>query len=146
MKKYELTNKIFKYKGRTLHIIKALIDFSDVKKGDLGGYVESEDNLSHKGECWIYGNAKVYDNAEVFGNAWVGGNAKVYGNARVCDDAWVCVNAKASGDILLCGGGSYGSRPVLYFKNNELGFRLVENNLFSRHMFTNRNAMQLLLF
>ena len=31
----------------------------NVKEGDIGGYIESEDNLSQAGTCWIYDEAKV---------------------------------------------------------------------------------------
>lgn len=74
--KYELTDEIIELGGRTLYRIKALKDFGDVKAGDLGGYVESEDNLSHEGTCWIYHNAKVYDNVRV------ANNAKVFDSSR----------------------------------------------------------------
>lgn len=40
MKKYELTNETKLFNGVTLHRIKALKDFGNVKKCDLGGYVE----------------------------------------------------------------------------------------------------------
>ena len=75
MKKYELTDETIEVYGTALHRIKALKDFGNVKKGELGGYVESERNLSQEGNCWVYGNAEVYDNAEVCGNAKVFGNA-----------------------------------------------------------------------
>lgn len=48
--------------------IRATKDFSDVKIGDLGGFVQNESNLSHKGNCWIYDESKVYDRAIVKGN------------------------------------------------------------------------------
>ncbi len=95
MKKYELTTNTIEVNGVTLYQIRALRDFRDVKEGDLGGYVQSEDNLSHDGNCWIYhnarvygnaevfGNSRVYDNAWVFGNAWIHGNTCVYGNAKI---------------------------------------------------------------
>lgn len=74
-KKFELTEEfIINNSGIKLYRIKALKDFSDVKKGDLGGYVLVERNLSQ------FGNAQVY------GNAWICGNAKVYGYAQVSDD------------------------------------------------------------
>ena len=38
-KKYELTDETVKGYGHTLHRIKALKDFGDVKKGDLGGFI-----------------------------------------------------------------------------------------------------------
>lgn len=60
MKKYELlTNDTINLAGRTLYRIKALRDFGNVKKGDLGGYVEKEENLSHNGSAWVYGAAEL---------------------------------------------------------------------------------------
>lgn len=49
--------------GKKLYRIEALKDFGDVKAGDLGGYIECEDNLSRDGNAWVGGNARVYDNA-----------------------------------------------------------------------------------
>jgi hypothetical protein len=67
MKKYELTEEKIETFGKTLYRIKALINFSDVKEGDFGGYVEGEHNLSHSGDCWISGNAKISGNAAISG-------------------------------------------------------------------------------
>ena len=115
MKKYELTDETIDVSGTTLHRIKALKDFGNVKKGELGGYVESERNLSQEGNCWVCGNAKVCGdaevcgNAKVCGNAWVFGNAEVYGNAKVYGNAWVfgnaevCGNAKVNGNAWVYG-------------------------------------------
>lgn len=57
--------------GKKLFRIKALVDIEEygVKKGDLGGWIEKEDNLSQSGNAWIFGEAKVYDDAEVSGDA-----------------------------------------------------------------------------
>ena len=65
-KKYKLTNEIINVDGYTFYRIEALRDFSDVKKGDKGGFVENEENLSQNGDCWVYNNAKVFDNAKVY--------------------------------------------------------------------------------
>ena len=115
-KKYKLTDETINVNGKTLYRIKSLKDFGNVKKGDKGGFVEKEENLSQSGDCWVYDNAKVYNNAkvfdyadiygnaEIFGNAIVSGNARVYGNAKVYhyamvyDDAEVCDNAIISGN------------------------------------------------
>ncbi|WP_164683489.1 hypothetical protein [Streptococcus hyointestinalis] len=87
MKKYELLKDDTKImSGRTLYRIKALRDFGNVEKGDLGGYIESENNLSHYGNAWVYDNARVFDNARVCDNAEVFGDAEVYGDARVKSD------------------------------------------------------------
>ena len=115
-KKYKLTDETINVNGKTLYRIKSLNDFGNMKKGDKGGFVEKEENLSQSGDCWVYDNAKVYNNAkvfdyadiygnaEIFGNAIVSGNARVYGNAKVYhyamvyDDAEVCDNAIISGN------------------------------------------------
>jgi hypothetical protein len=65
MKKYELTTECKEFLGRKLYRIKALTFFSDVKEGDLGGWIEKEENLSQEGSTWVYGNATVYGNAEI---------------------------------------------------------------------------------
>ena len=103
MKKYELTDDTVTAKGRTLHRIKALKSFSDVEEGELGGYVEREDNLDQSGDAWVCGNAWVSGDARVCGNAWVSGNALVYGDALVSGDALVYGNALVYGDAWVSG-------------------------------------------
>ena len=60
MKKYELTTSTKTVLGRKLFQIKALVSFEDVEVGDLGGYIEKEDNLDHNGNAWILGDACVF--------------------------------------------------------------------------------------
>ncbi|MDD9334284.1 MAG: hypothetical protein PV354_11755, partial [Bartonella sp.] len=64
-KKYEFTNETKQVGDVTLYRIRALRDFGDVKAGDLGGFIEKEDNLSHDGNCWVYDKARVFQNARV---------------------------------------------------------------------------------
>ena len=109
--KYKLTNNKKDVCGRTLYQIEALKDFGNIKKGDLGGWIEREDNLSQDDNCWVSGNAwvsgdaRVYENAQVFENAWVldnarvSGDAEVSGNARVSGDAQVSGNARLSANL-----------------------------------------------
>ena len=93
MKKFELTAEfVTNVFGKKLFRIKALVAFGNVEKGELGGFIEKEDNLSHDGDAWVSGDAWVYGNAQVSGNAQVYGNAQVSGNARVSG------NAQVSGD------------------------------------------------
>ena len=109
MKKYELTTNTKMCFGRKLYQIKALKDFGDVKAGDLGGYIEKEENLSQDGIAWVfgnayvYGNARVYDDAYVYGNTLISGNAQVFGNAYVYDNAQVFGNAYVFGDAKVFG-------------------------------------------
>lgn len=80
MKKFELTTESIYLLGTKLFRIKALVTFGCVKKGELGGFVEKEENLDHTGSAWIFGNAKVLGNALVHGDEEVSGNAEVSGN------------------------------------------------------------------
>lgn len=80
-KKFELTDEfIINDLGIKLYRIKALKDFSDVKKGDFGGYIQRERNLSQLGKAWIYDNAKVFNEACVYGDACVYGNTRFFGD------------------------------------------------------------------
>ena len=104
MKKFELTAEfVTNVFGEKLFRIKALVAFGNVEKGELGGFIEKEDNLSHDGNAWVYGDAQVSGNARVYGNAWVSGNAQVYGDARVYGNAWVYGDARVSGDAQVYG-------------------------------------------
>ena len=107
-KKYELIPS----DKEGLYRIKALKDFNDVKKGDIGGYVEGEKNLSQLGDCWIYDNAVVRDNAVVVGNAKVCDNARIRGHSVVQHDAVVRGNANVSGDAIISS-----DRDYIVFKN-----------------------------
>ena len=79
--------------GNMLRIIalKRLGEFDQVVKGDRGGLIEKEENLSQEGDCWVFedaqvsGNAQVYEDAFILESACVSGNAKVYGNAWVTE-------------------------------------------------------------
>ena len=75
MKKFELTTNTKMFLGKKLFQIKALISFGDVKAGELGGYIEKEENLSQTGDAWVFDNARVSGDARVSGNAWVTDNA-----------------------------------------------------------------------
>ncbi|OQB41012.1 MAG: hypothetical protein BWY04_01108 [candidate division CPR1 bacterium ADurb.Bin160] len=105
-KKYELieTNCNSDYR------IKALKDFQlitgeMVKKGDLGGLVDGEHNLSQEGNCWIsyyagaFGKSSVKDNAILkdysgaFDNSTVSGNAVMNGDSKAYDHSTISGNA-----------------------------------------------------
>ena len=98
-KKYEMikvNDKLYK--------IRALRNFGDVKKGDWGGYIQKEENLSHFGNCWVYNEASVRGNAKVSGNAKVKDNAFVFDSAIVGAAAIVSERAVIRGhaEVLGC--------------------------------------------
>ena len=106
-KKFRLTEEVKIYNGVELHRIEALKDFSNVKKGDKGGWVQYESNLSQQGNCWIYGNAIVRDNARVSNDAiishsaYICDNAIIGFNAHIGDSAVVRDNAFIGGETVI---------------------------------------------
>lgn len=101
-RKYELLEDDYILVGlRKLYRIRALRDFRDVKFGDLGGYIECEDNLSHKGSCWVYQEAKVYDHAAIVDSAQIRGFAKIRGYALVKNRASVYGLSEVYGNAVI---------------------------------------------
>ena len=93
-KKYILTDETIQFNGKTLYRIKAIKNFGNVKDGDLGGWVESINNLSQFNNCWIYNEAKAMDKARVSGNGKLLGNVIISGNVNVHGNAWYCITQK----------------------------------------------------
>ena len=142
-KKYKLTDETIKLNGVTLYRIEALKYFGEIKKGDKGGFIESENNLAHEGDAWVsdnahvYGNACVFDNSQVYGNAFVSGYAQVYGdafvygnawlydNTRVCGYARVADNARVYGDANVCDDSSVFGSALVYDNAHVYGDALV---------------------
>lgn len=115
-KKYELTDESRNLPGgTTVYRIKALRNFADVKKGQLGGFVESDYNISHTGDAWAYhdamilgrarvvGNARVYDSAIVKGHARVKECATISGVSIISESAEVRESASVNGGAKVCG-------------------------------------------
>ena len=142
-KKYKLTDETINLNGVTLYRIEALKYFGEIKKGDKGGFIESENNLAHEGDAWVsdnahvYGDACVFDNAQVYGNAFVSGYAQVYGdafvygnawlydNTRVCGYARVADNARVYGDANVCDDSSIFGSALVYDNAHVYGDALV---------------------
>ena len=91
--KYEITD-IAHEKYPFLHRIRALRDIRpDIKAGDLGGFVESESNLSTE----LEDNAWIYDDAVVCNNGYADRGAVLRNEAIVCGDGYISHGAVVSG-------------------------------------------------
>lgn len=67
--KYELTDERHQDDRPDLDLrrIRARVDVRPgVRAGDLGGWVESTNNLSQEGEAWVFGDARVSGDAQVW--------------------------------------------------------------------------------
>ena len=126
-KKYELTGEFIEHQsGKKLYRIRALVSFGVVAAGQLGGFVESENNLdqSLSGNAWVSGNARVSGNAwvsgnaRVYGDAWVYGDARVYGDAWVSGDAWVYGDAQVSGNAWVRSYAVISERKMIFWASN----------------------------
>lgn len=124
-KKYELLqdDTLELIDDRVIYRIRALRDFSNVKAGSLGGYIEDEYNLSHEGNCWIYDEAMVWGRAIVRNNAQVCGKAQVYDNAIVTDSAQVCENAEVYENAEVC------ENALVYGNSRIHGEAVIENEV-----------------
>jgi carbonic anhydrase/acetyltransferase-like protein (isoleucine patch superfamily) len=91
-KKYTFTGEVKEIAGVTVKRIRRISD------GLVGGYIESENNLSHEGSCFVYEDALVFGEAQVFRNAEVRGEAVVFDRARVFESAIVYGQATIYGD------------------------------------------------
>ena len=125
-RKYEFTGETKQWFGITLRQIRAAVTIAGVvSSGDVGGWIEGENNFSP--DAQVSGNAWVYGDAQVSGNAWVYGDAQVYGNAWVYGDAQVYGNARVYGDAALCFFGGFGSanRQTTAYLDSKIGVRIV---------------------
>ena len=114
-KKYEITD-IAHPVYPELHRIRALREVSgDVPYGTLGGFVQSEANLSQgQDDAWLYedsisrdeanicGGAQLHDRAMAQDLALVGGNSTMYDNAIACDNAILTAGCIRN-DAIVCG-------------------------------------------
>lgn len=100
-KKYDFYSSTL-HNGVTLNSIRALKDIprANIKKGDIGGWIESESNLDQYDDSWIFGDAMVYGKAKVINNSYVFGTARVYGNALINNSA-VSGSAIVSGNAVI---------------------------------------------
>ena len=119
--KYEITG-IAHEKYPFLHRIRALRDIgSEIKAGDLGGFVESEGNLSFEAEddAWIFNDAiaageghvdkgsVLRERAVVCGCAYASHGTEMSGDSRAEDDAYIrgarlsrCARVSGNGMVL----------------------------------------------
>ena len=108
-KKYEFTGEIKTIFGIEFKQIRAIISFGCVVAGEIGGWIECEENLSQSGNAWVSGDARVS------GNAWVSGDARVSGNAEV----------KKDDDYMAIGGAGRYNRFTTFFKCRDKTIKVV---------------------
>jgi len=130
-KKYELLkdDTIELKTGRILYRIRSLKDFSTyraeeaedgdcvlkkvkISTGTLGGYIESEVNLSQEGNCWVFNENDRYSKECDLSASYVYANAKIRENATIAHFTEVCDNAVISGNACITNGVIFGNAMV----------------------------------
>lgn len=136
-KKYELLNIATKLtNGTVVRRIQALQDITNsegvtiARAGELGGWIESERNLSHSGGAWVSDTAVVSGRASVLEDAVVNGNARVSGEACITNQALVTGNAWVTGHTVVAGSAIVGdSSRVLEYAKVTQGARLYDTSV-----------------
>lgn len=126
MKKYKLTNIKTHFNNRTLYRIQALKSFNDVKEGDLGGFVESEENLSQDDFCWVYDDAKVFDDARVRYDAQIHNYAFIFDNAVISDQAIISDGACVFNTAIVNEYAQIKGRALVFGNANVYGHAVVD--------------------
>ena len=119
--------------GHTLHRIESLKDFTlmhgkEIHKGDLGGWVESENNLSQEGLCWIYDECKMYDNAIRSENSIGYGNSQQYGNSEQYGDSQQFGNSQQCGNSQQYGNSIQYGNSKQYGNSLQYGYSIQYGN------------------
>ena len=88
--------------------------YAIIAKGDFGGLIEKEENLSQEGECWVGDDARVFGDAQVWGDAIITDGAQVWRRAKVFGKAKVIGNAQVYGDAQVFGKALVGNKAMVY--------------------------------
>lgn len=164
-KKYEIT-EITHPKYPWLHRIRARCQVNEqVGPGALGGYVQTEDNLSQDRTCWIYDQAicceeaVVEDDGRMFDGAVARGSALISGDARMFERAVAEGNssffsgelkedARLSGNAVV-NRSDNGLSPLIGRKSNVYGsvcgWFVVNDNIFEGEHYLNRTEDMFIL-
>jgi hypothetical protein len=124
-----------------LRRVRALKDFGNVRKGDIGGYLQNEDFLDQRGNCWIYDDACIVAPeivSSIDGSPLTGIPTLLYGNAQLRDQA-VFESGRIGGDTIIrgtpicihvnfSGRTSIGRRRLPYFLSGEIHDNFPDNS------------------
>lgn len=136
-KKYELLEtNVTGLDGKAMYQIRALRDFDDVKKGDYGGLVYGEHNLSQNGNAWIYEGSFAYD------CVCITGNAKVKGFIILHDDVQIWGDALLEGSFMVNGYTSICGDAVINDKNDYLSINDIDTYISSITFWKSRTGIE----
>lgn len=127
-KKYAFTGEEMEFEGK---ILRRILYIKDVtlfsRKGEVGGWIEGEHNLSHEGDCAVLGNAKVFGNASIQETSCVKGEAIIKDNVIVKGKALVLNNSIVGADTIIGGSSWIQGNSKVFFYNVLNNKTLLEN-------------------
>ena len=127
-RKYEFTNYSIMYNGHRLHQIRATKFFKFASKGTIGGFIESDYNLSHDGNCWVADNAFVYEDAHIAEDAFVRNDARVHGNACIFGQAKIVNQAEVYDHVIVRDNASVAGNAKVYGNARIYDYAAVVNS------------------
>lgn len=107
--------------------------------GELGGYVETEDNLSQQGSCWIFDKARVKDGGRVLDDAYVydktmvSRNAIIRGESVIRDRCFV-TNQSVINDSTLEGNVTVTGQSIIHSGASLYGEIEVDKSVINTHV------------
>lgn len=112
--------KITAYRIQSLRTFKTCgRDAKLIRKGDLGGFVSTEDNLSQGGRSWIDIDSAALQNSRVQDNAYLSGGSSMF------DQAQLKGSAEVADTTVLSGGVTAQDQSSLLGKNNLNGRHII---------------------
>lgn len=136
MKKYEFTGETMEFEGRTLRQIRYIRNGNRFEKGQLGGWIETEDNLSHEGYCCVMQEAKVFGHARVLEYARIREEAVVKDNAQIKGIADIFGDAIVGADTIVEGKSIIRGYSVVFFYADE---NYGQPNIYGENLIFNCN-------
>ena len=132
MKKYAFTGQTMQFEGHTLRRIRYLRDVGVmIRKGDTGGWLEGEHNLSHDGDSYVAHEGKVFGNARIEGKSVIGNHAVVKDNAQIKGNSTVYADSVVGADTIIVDSEISGHSMIFFYKdsNEELKHNLFKSKI-----------------
>lgn len=93
--------------------IRALVNIDGIVRiGQYGGVIDSEENLSQSGKCWITEGAKAIGNSKVLDDAILSGNSVIKDRAVICQGAKAVGSSVISGQSIIKGSAEVNSAKI----------------------------------
>ena len=138
--KYEFTGETKGFDGHILRRVRY------PETGELGGWIESEANLSQEGTARVCGEAQVRGEAWVYGKAQVRGEAQISGKAQVSGGAWDESPLQIQGTRFFVSVSSHNSLAVGCTTKTAAQWLESCETEFAKHMFTEQERLEYKLY